>query len=98
MKNNEKIYTVITTAKYKKSYRKMVKRGVDIRTLDKVVKKLSYGKQLGFKYHDHILKGKYSGFHECHLMPDWLLIYKIEDDILILTLIDTGSHADLFDM
>ena len=50
------------------------------------------------KYRDHVLKGKYSGFRECHIQPDWLLIYLIEDDVLTLTLVDTGTHADLFQM
>ena len=44
------------------------------------------------------LKGKYKGFRECHIQPDWLLMYLKEDDILVLTLVDTGTHADLFDM
>ena len=49
------------------------------------------------KNKDHALLGKYKGYRECHIQPDWLLIYLIEDDILTLTLIDTGTHADLFD-
>ena len=50
------------------------------------------------KYKDHELKGKYQGFRECHIQPDWLLIYLIEEGILTLTLVDTGTHADLFNM
>ena len=50
------------------------------------------------KYRDHELKGKYQGFRECHIQPDWLLIYLKENDVLTLTLVDTGSHADLFNM
>ena len=76
----------------------MAKRGLDIKLLDNIVYKLSRGEKLDKKYKDHILKGKFKGFHECHIQPDWLLIYKIQDDILILTLVDTGSHADLFNM
>ena len=49
-----------------------------------------------FKKAYHVLKGEYAGFHECHIKPDWLLIYLIEKDMLILTLVNTGSHADLF--
>ncbi len=52
---------------------------------------------LEVKNKDHALLGKYKGYRECHIQPDWLLIYLIEDDILTLTLIDTGTHADLFD-
>lgn len=93
-----KTYKVITSSRYKKSYKKMAKRGLSLKLLDDVVYKLSHGKKLDKKYKDHILKGKFKGYHECHIQPDWLLIYKIQDDMLILTLVDTGSHADLFDM
>ena len=57
---------------------------------------LRQGIKLDLVYNDHILKSEFAGFHECHIKPDWLLIYLIEDDILTLTLVDTGSHADLF--
>ncbi|MDD6259181.1 MAG: type II toxin-antitoxin system YafQ family toxin [Erysipelotrichaceae bacterium] len=63
-----------------------------------VVDTLRQGKILEEKYHDHELKGKLKGFRECHVQPDWLLIYLIEDDILTLTLVDTGSHSDLLNM
>lgn len=92
------MYKVKFTNAYKKSYKRMAKRGIDLSLLDEVVDNLRQGIALDYKYRDHILKGKFSGFHECHIKPDWLLIYLIEDDILTLTLIDTGSHADLFDM
>ena len=49
------------------------------------------------KYQDHQLKGKLSKYRECHIQPDWLLVYLIEEDILVLTLINTGTHSDLFD-
>ena len=70
----------------------MKKRGLDLTLLDYVVE----GNTLDEKYKDHILKGEYAGFHECHIRPDWLLIYLVEDDILTLTLVNTGSHSDLF--
>jgi mRNA interferase YafQ len=50
------------------------------------------------KYKEHGLKGKYLGFRECHIQPDWLLLYLLEDDILTLTLVETGTHSDLFDI
>ena len=50
------------------------------------------------KYRDHALKGQFIGFRECHIQPDWLLIYMVENDILTLTLVDTGSHSDLLNM
>lgn len=74
----------------------MKKRGLDISLLDEVVDLLRQGKQLEERYHDHGLTGDLAGFRECHIKPDWLLIYLIENDILTLTLIDTGSHSDLF--
>ncbi len=61
-----------------------------------VVNELATGKVLDAKYHDHALNGTYKGYRECHIKPDWLLIYYIENDILTLTLSRTGSHSDLF--
>lgn len=76
----------------------MKKRGLDISLLDDVVDTLRQGKELGEKYRDHSLSGNFAGFRECHIKPDWLLIYLIENDILTLTLVDTGSHSDLFNL
>ena len=90
------MYTVKFTASYKKSYKLMIKRGVDISLLEEVVDKLRQGIVLEEKYHDHALSGNYSGFRECHIKPDWLLIYMIENDVLTLTLVDTGTHSDFF--
>ncbi len=92
------ILTVKYTSAYKKSYKLMKKRGLDLSLLDDVINTLRQGKALDEKYYDHELKGMLKGFRECHIQPDWLLIYLIENDILTLTLVDTGSHADLFNM
>ena len=92
------MYTIKFTSTFKKRYKLMKKRGLDLSLLDEVVDQLRQGKELDVKYLDHMLKGEYDGFHECHIKPDWLLIYLIENDILTLTLVDTGSHADLFKM
>lgn len=92
------IYKIKFTNAYKKSYRRIIKRGLDISILDNVVDELSKGSTLSPEFKDHVLKGKFEGFHECHLKPDWLLIYLIEDDVLTLTLVDTGSHSDLFNL
>lgn len=92
------MYTIKFTSTFKKRYKLMKKRGLDLSLLDEVVDQLRQGKELDEKYRDHMLKGEYAGFHECHIKPDWLLIYLIEHDILTLTLVDTGSHADLFKM
>lgn len=62
------------------------------------MEKLLHGIPLEEKHRDHELRGKYKGFRECHIQPDWLLIYLVENDVLTLILVDTGTHADLFDM
>lgn len=74
----------------------MKKRGLDLSLLDNVVDMLRQGRQLAAKYRDHELSGKLKGFRECHIKPDWLLVYLIENDILTLTLVETGTHADIF--
>lgn len=91
-------YEVKWTNKFKRSYKLMKRRGFDMTLLRLVIYKLQCGELLEERYKDHELKGKLKGFRECHILPDWLLIYLIEKNILTLTLVDTGSHADLFDM
>ena len=86
------------TSAYKKSYKLMKKRGLDISQLDNVVSMLASQQTLPDKYRDHALKGQFIRFRECHIQPDWLLIYMVENDILTLTLVDTGSHSDLLNM
>ena len=86
------------SARFKKGLRLAVKRGLDISLLEEVVEKLKAREALDSKYRDHALSGNYKGYRECHIQPDWLLIYFIENDILTLTLVDTGTHADLFKM
>ncbi len=89
------MYEVKFTTAFKKSYKLMKKRGLDLSLLDEVVDTLRQGKQLEERYRDHALSGNFQGFWECHIKPNWLLIYLIENDILTLTLVDTGSHSDL---
>ena len=91
-------YELVLTGKFKKGFKLAKKRGLNIKLLDDIVEKLLNGIPLEEKHRDHELKGKYKGFRECHIQPDWLLIYLLENDILILTLVDTGTHSDLFDM
>mgnify|MGYP000993410173 CR=1 FL=1 len=74
----------------------MKKRGLDIRLLDNVIDMLRQGQTLDIKYRDHALTGNYEGYRECHIKPDWLLIYTISNEKLILTATRTGSHSDLF--
>ena len=91
-------YELILTGKFKKSLKLAKRRGLNLELLDEVVTMLQKNIPLEEKYRDHELKGKYQGFRECHIQPDWLLIYLKENDVLTLTLVDTGSHADLFNM
>ena len=90
------MYQVKFTTTYKKSYKLMKKRGLNMSLIDETVDYLRQGIPLEEKYRDHALTGNFEGFRECHIKPDWLLIYLIENDILTLTLVDTGSHADIF--
>lgn len=86
------MYDIWYAAKFKKD----LKRGYDITELEAVINILANGEPLAKEYEDHILSGNWKGFRECHIKPDWLLIYKIDHSALILTLTRTGSHSDLF--
>lgn len=92
------IYEIILTGRFKKSLKRAKKRGLDISLLEEVVDMLQNDIKLEDKYRDHELKGNFKGFRECHIQPDWLLMYLKEEDVLTLTLVDTGSHADLLNM
>lgn len=81
---------------FKKDYKRIVKRGYDTRLFETVVELLANEQLLSEKYRDHSLSGDYSGFRECHITPDWLLIYRIDNQELILQLTRTGTHSDLF--
>lgn len=91
-------YRLVLTGKFKKSLKLAKKRGLNLNLMDNIVTTLQRGLPLDEKYRDHELKGKYKGFRECHIQSDWLLIYLMENDVLTLTLVDTGTHADLFDL
>ncbi len=84
------------SAKFKKDYKAAMKRGYNPRLLQDVLEMLCNEQPIPPRYKDHALTGNYSGHRECHITPDWLLIYKIEQDILTLTLTRTGTHSDLF--
>lgn len=90
-------YTVKSTTQFKKDYKRAMKRGLKIELLEKVVELLAMGEALPEKNRDHELSGNWIGHRECHIQPDWLLVYRIEDDVLVLTLARTGTHSDLFD-
>ncbi len=89
-------YTVKPTAQFRKDYKLAMKRGLNIGLLEDVIADLAMGIPLPEKNRDHALSGKWVGHRECHVLPNWLLIYRIEDDVLVLTLSRTGSHSDLF--
>ena len=93
-----KKYKLAVSNKFKKSLERAKKRGLDISLMDDIVEKLLCRIPREQKYKDHPLKGEFKGFRECHIQPDWLLVYLVENDILTLTLVDTGSHADIFDI
>lgn len=82
--------------KFKKDYKTIIKRGYNPQLLQNVLTILCNEQPLPAKYKDHSLSGNYAGHRECHITPDWLLIYKIEQNILTLTLTRTGTHSDLF--
>lgn len=90
------MYAVKPTTRFQKDVKLAAKRGYEIELLTAVIKTLAIGEQLDEIYKDHPLKGGYSGCRECHIMPDWLLIYEISDEELILYLTRTGTHSDLF--
>lgn len=81
---------------FKKDYKRIVKRGYDASLLEEVVERLANGEALPEKYRDHALVGEYVGCRECHITPDWLLVYEIDGGELILYLTRTGTHSDLF--
>ncbi len=88
--------SVVTTAAFKRDYKLAIRQGLKISLLEDVVAALAMGEQLPEKNRDHALTGNWEGHRECHILPDWLLIYRIEGDLLILTLTRTGTHSDLF--
>lgn len=87
---------IIWTTQFKKDYRLVTKRGLDINLLDNIIRQLAIGEPLPEKNRDHALTGKWTGHRECHVQSDWLLVYCVNNDILVLTLTRTGSHSDLF--
>lgn len=89
-------YEIIVTGKFKRDYKLAVKRGYNPILLENVVDTLARGEKLADKYQDHLLSGNYAGYRECHITPDWLLIYELDGKELTLCLMRTGTHSDLF--
>ena len=87
---------VVPSKQFRKDIERAAKRGLDAELLNDVVQTLASEQPLDKKYKDHALTGRYKGFRECHVQPDWLLVYRVEKDILRLFLFRTGTHSDLF--
>jgi len=88
--------TLKTTSLYRKDRKKAIKRGLPMNLLDDVLQRLINEIPLDAKHNDHALAGKYIGLRECHITPDWLLVYAVDKGKLVLTATRTGSHSDLF--
>lgn len=84
------------TNKMKRDAKRMQKRGKDLSKLTSVLAVLADGRALAARHRDHALGGNRAGLRECHIEPNWLLVYRVEQDALILVAVETGSHADLF--
>ena len=95
MAMNETLYEVKKTNQFKKDYRLAARRSQDLQLLKDIILTLANGLPLPEKNRDHALTGDWLGFRECHITPDWLLVYKKDDDILVLTLTRTGTHSDI---
>ena len=90
------IYLLQKTTQFKKDCKRMKRRGADLRDLTAVIEQLQNGQSLPPENRDHELVGDFAGFRECHIRPDWLLVYYIQHDRLVLVCVRTGSHSDLF--
>lgn len=87
---------IVWTNQFKKDYKLAIKRQLDIPLLDDIIRKLAKGEQLPEKSKDHALIENWVSHRECHIQPNWLLVYRIENDLLVLTLSRTDTHSDLF--
>ena len=87
---------IVLSNRFKKDLKVAKRRGYDLDLLNDIVEMLANREQLPQKNHDHDLSGDFVGFRECHIQPDWLLVYRVEDKELILFLSRTGTHSDLF--
>lgn len=89
-------YEIKSTSEFRKGYKTAKKRGLNLEKLEKVIDTLANGEQLPESNRDHALMGEFSGCRECHIEPDWLLIYYCDKGKLVLVLVATGTHSDLF--
>ena len=89
-------YQIRRTSQLKKDYKQSIKRGLSIEKLDTAIELLAKNGSLPPEYRDHPLIGDMQGLRECHIEPGWLLVYRIDHRVLVLVLIATGAHSDLF--
>lgn len=85
-----------TSSKFKRDLKRIIARGYSLARMNEVISALAEKQALPPEYRDHALTGKWTGYRECHIQPDWLLIYRVEKDELILLLVRSGTHSDLF--
>lgn len=90
------MFNIVSSNRFKKDLKLAIRRGYNIALLEEVVNKLAKGESLEQKYRDHELSGDFKGLRECHITPDWLLVYQIVDNELVLYLSRTGTLSDLF--
>ncbi len=89
-------YIVKATTQLKKDFKLAIKRGLKIELLEEATSIIAMGQMLPIESKDHPLTGNWEGFRECHILPDWLLVYRIDDVVLTLVLTRTWTHGDLF--
>jgi mRNA interferase YafQ len=90
------VYELLKTSRFKAGVKLARKRGLDISLLENVIEKLRLDQPLDAKHRNHELSENFKGVWECHIQPDWLLLYLKDNGVLVLTLVDTGSHSDIF--
>ena len=90
------VYELLKTSRFKAGVKLARKRGLDISLLEDVIEKLRLDQPLDAKHRNHELVGNFKGVWECHIQPDWLLLYLKDNGVLVLTLVDTGTHSDIF--
>ncbi|MCM1108588.1 MAG: type II toxin-antitoxin system YafQ family toxin [Clostridium sp.] len=90
------MYSIEYTGQFKKSLKLCKKRGLPVELLHKVISLLMEAGKLPPEYKPHVLSGKYAGIWECHIRPDWLLLWKQDNDTFTLLMLATGTHSDLF--
>jgi mRNA interferase YafQ len=89
------MFEIKRTSAFKKDLKQLIRQGKDLARMQIVVDELAAGRTLDPKYQDHALTGSWKGFRDCHIQPDWVLLYKVEKKALVLTLTRTGTHAEL---